>query len=149
MSSRPAGCAGVRTPCGAVARRLPGKENPHLATGAIELRARALEVLNPAETPPFVINEEVSVEEALRLRYRYLDLRRPRMTRNILLRHRVIKFMRDWLDARDFIEIETPILFKSTPGGARDYLVPSRLHPGCVSAQPHSLLQFTNVIMCS
>jgi aspartyl-tRNA synthetase len=132
---------------GDVARRLPGKENPHLATGAIELRARALEVLNPAETPPFVINEEVPVEEALRLRYRYLDLRRPRMTRNILLRHRVIKFMRDWLDARDFIEIETPILFKSTPGGARDYLVPSRLHPGCFYALPQSPQQFKQLLM--
>src|SRR5947209_12255676 len=132
---------------GDVARRLPGKENPHLATGAIELRARALEILNPAETPPFVINEEVPVEEALRLRYRYLALRRPRMTRNILLRHRVIKFMRDWLDARDFIEIETPILFKSTPGGARDYLVPSRLHPGCFYALPQSPQQFKQLLM--
>ena len=132
---------------GDVASRLPGKENPHLATGAIELRARALEILNPAETPPFVINEEVPVEEALRLRYRYLDLRRPRMTRNILLRHRVIKFMRDWLDAHDFIEIETPILFKSTPGGARDYLVPSRLHPGCFYALPQSPQQFKQLLM--
>src|SRR5947209_1423677 len=132
---------------GDVARRLPGKENPHLATGAIELRARALEILNSAETPPFVLNEEFPVEEALRLRYRYLDLRRPRMTRNILLRHRVIKFMRDWLDARDFIEIETPILFKSTPGGARDYLVPSRLHPGRFYALPQSPQQFKQLLM--
>ena len=132
---------------GEVARRLPGKENPNLATGEIELRAAELTVLNAAKTPPFSINEESSVEEPLRLRYRYLDLRRPRMAANILLRHRVIKFMRDWLDARGFVEIETPILFKSTPGGARDYLVPSRVHPGEFYALPQSPQQFKQLLM--
>jgi len=132
---------------GEVARRLPGKENPALATGAIELRARELRVLNKAETPPFVINEETEVNEELRLRYRYLDLRRPRMKDNILLRHRTIKYIRDYLDARGFVEIETPILFKSTPGGARDYIVPSRVHPGEFYALPQSPQQFKQLLM--
>ncbi len=132
---------------GTVARRLPGKENPALGTGEIELRAASLQVLNEAKTPPFVVNEEGQVEEPLRLRYRYLDLRRERMARNIQLRHRVTKFMRDFLDARGFVEIETPILFKSTPGGARDYLVPSRVHPGEFYALPQSPQQFKQLLM--
>jgi len=132
---------------GVVARRLPGKENPALPTGEIELRATGLRVLNAAKTPPFTINEDQAVEEALRLRYRYLDLRRPRMASNILLRHRTVKFMRDYLDARGFVEIETPILFKSTPGGARDYLVPSRVHPGEFYALPQSPQQFKQLLM--
>jgi len=132
---------------GEVARRLPGKENPALATGEIELRAQELRVLNKAETPPFVINEETEVNEELRLRYRYLDLRRPRMKDNILLRHRTIKYIRDYLDARGFVEIETPILFKSTPGGARDYIVPSRVHPGEFYALPQSPQQFKQLLM--
>jgi len=132
---------------GEVTRRLPGKENPARATGEIELRARELRVLNKAETPPFVINEETEVNEELRLRYRYLDLRRPRMKDNILLRHRTIKYIRDYLDARGFVEIETPILFKSTPGGARDYIVPSRVHPGEFYALPQSPQQFKQLLM--
>ena len=132
---------------GEVARRLPGKENPALPTGEIELRATELRVLNRAETPPFTINEEAEVDEKLRLQYRYLDLRRPRMKSNILLRHRVVKYMRDYLDARGFVEIETPILFKSTPGGARDYLVPSRVHPGEFYALPQSPQQFKQLLM--
>jgi len=132
---------------GEVARRLPGKENPALKTGEIELRATSLDILNAAETPPFTINEEGEVDEKLRLTYRYLDLRRPRMKNNILLRHRVVKYIRDYLDARDFVEIETPILFKSTPGGARDYLVPSRVHPGEFYALPQSPQQFKQLLM--
>ncbi len=132
---------------GEVARRLPGKENPALSTGEIELRAQELRLLNKAETPPFVINEETEVNEELRLRYRYLDLRRPRMKDNILLRHRTIKYIRDYLDARGFVEIETPILFKSTPGGARDYIVPSRVHPGEFYALPQSPQQFKQLLM--
>src|SRR5206468_2156485 len=103
---------------GTVVPRPEGTVNPRLASGAIEVHLSALEVLNPSRTPPFYINEEVPVEEPLRLRYRYLDLRRENMRENIILRHRVVKFMRDYLDARGFVEVETPILFKSSPGGA-------------------------------
>jgi len=115
---------------GIVRRRPEGMENPDLPTGEIEVEVHALEVLNPAKTPPFPINEETEVEEMVRLKYRYLDLRRAGMRRVLELRHRVVKFIRDYLDARGFWEIETPILFKTTPEGARDYLVPSRVHPG-------------------
>ena len=115
---------------GVVRARLPGKENPKLDTGAIELEARPFEVLNASKAPPFLINEEQAVDENVRLKYRYLDLRRERMRRNLQLRYQVVKFIRDYLDQQRFIEIETPILFKTTPEGARDYLVPSRVHPG-------------------
>jgi len=132
---------------GKLALRPKGTENPKLPTGAIEVIADSVTILNPSKTPPFYINEEVEVEENLRLRYRYLDLRRERMKENLLLRHRVIKFMRDFLSERGFVEVETPILIKSTPEGARDYLVPSRVHPGKFYALPQSPQQLKQLLM--
>jgi aspartyl-tRNA synthetase len=132
---------------GKVRARPAGSENPDLATGDIEVVMEKLVVLNPARTTPFVISEESEVEEMVRLRYRYLDLRRDRMRNNLELRHRVVKFIRDYLDARGFIEVETPILFKTTPEGARDYLVPSRLYAGEFYALPQSPQQLKQLLM--
>lgn len=132
---------------GVVSPRPAGQENPNMPTGAIELLADHVVVLNAAKTPPFVIDRDDEVEERLRLKYRYLDLRRDRLQRNLIIRHRAIKFIRDFLDARGFLEIETPILFKSTPEGARDYLVPSRVHPGKFYALPQSPQQLKQLLM--
>jgi aspartyl-tRNA synthetase len=132
---------------GTVVKRLPGKENPNLPTGAIEVEARRAEVLNPAKTTPFPIAEHVTADEPLRLRYRYLDLRRDTLRQAIALRHRAVKFIRDHLDARGFLEVETPILTKSTPEGARDYLVPSRLYAGEFYALPQAPQQFKQLLM--
>ncbi len=132
---------------GVVRRRPEGMENPNLATGEIEIEAQAVQVLNAAKTPPFLINKVEDVDEHTRLKYRYLDLRREHMRYNMELRHRVVKFIRDYLDAKGFLEIETPILFKSTPEGARDYLVPSRVHPGEFYALPQSPQQLKQLLM--
>ena len=132
---------------GVVGKRPLGQENPNLDTGDIELLAENVTVLNPAKTPPFMIDRDENVEESLRLKYRYLDLRRERLQRNLIIRHKAIKFIRDFLDKRGFLEIETPILFKSTPEGARDYLVPSRVHPGKFYALPQSPQQLKQLLM--
>jgi aspartyl-tRNA synthetase len=133
---------------GTVQKRPAGMENPKMQTGEVEVIAASIQVLNRARTLPFLVSGENDLpDENTRLKYRYLDLRRERMTQNMILRHKVVKFMRDFLDKKNFIEIETPILFKATPEGARDYLVPSRIYPGQFYALPQSPQQLKQLLM--
>ena len=132
---------------GQVKMRPADQFNPKMPTGEIEVEARKVTVLNTARPTPIVVSRDEDENEDVRLRYRYLDLRRERMSRNMVLRHKVVKFMRDYMDAHGFIEIETPILFKATPEGARDYLVPSRIHPGHFYALPQSPQQLKQLLM--
>ncbi len=131
---------------GEVRERAAGQANPDLATGEVEIRVDELELLTKAETPPFVVEDDTNASEELRLTYRYLDLRRPQMAASLLLRHRVVAEARRYFDEREFVEVETPILTRSTPEGARDFLVPSRLHRGSFYALPQSPQLFKQLL---
>lgn len=132
---------------GTVRKRPEGTENPALPTGFIDVMVEKLVILNRAKTPPFPIEDDIDVHEELRLKYRYLDLRRPAMQRNLLLRHKMYQVTRQFFDTNGFVEVETPVLMKSTPEGARDFLVPSRLHKGKFYALPQSPQQYKQILM--
>jgi aspartyl-tRNA synthetase len=132
---------------GMVRLRPEGQANPNMPTGEVEILAKKATVLNQAKTTPITISKEEAENEEIRLHYRYLDLRRERMRNNLILRHKVVKFIRDYLDNKGFLEIETPMLFKTTPEGARDYLVPSRIYPGEFYALPQSPQQLKQLLM--
>jgi len=132
---------------GTVSPRPEGTVNPNMVTGEVEIEIHQLIILNKAKTTPFMIDDFADIAENLRLKYRYLDLRRPAVQKNILLRHRIVKAVREYLDSQGFLDIETPILTKSTPEGARDYLVPSRVHPGSFYALPQSPQIFKQLLM--
>ncbi|MBQ7758957.1 aspartate--tRNA ligase [Anaerotignum sp.] len=134
---------------GLVAARTEGNINPNMKTGKIEIIAKELRILSESETTPFQIEDNITVKDDLRLKYRYLDLRRPSQLKNLVLRHKVVQVMRNFLDQENFLEIETPILGKSTPEGARDYLVPSRVHPGNFYGLPQSPQLYKQLLMVS
>ncbi len=139
----------VLTVVGNIVKRDPETVNPNLQTGEIEVKVTQLRILSEAQTPPFYIEEDTDTNEKIRLEYRYLDLRRPDMQKNLMLRHKVAKISRDYFDENGFMEIETPMLTKSTPEGARDYLVPSRVHPGKFYALPQSPQIYKQLLMLS
>lgn len=132
---------------GIVQKRSEKQVNPNLSTGTVELLAKKIEILNPSKTPPFELEETAGINEELRMKYRYLDLRSPRMQNNLILRDKVATFMRDYLHAQDFVEIETPYITRGTPEGSREFIIPSRVHPGEFYALPQSPQQFKQLLM--